>query len=274
MVSSLALAGCGEAGTEATASEALSAARTQALETSEEGIATERRIIVYPSAMETPEEGVATERRIIVYQLSASTSLYMVDTKGTTRLLALRAGTPVVSPDGRKVAYAKLPDTWVVGSPVQSAELHVVDTRNGVKDRLTSGYDDTEPVWTPDARSLLFQSTQRTQGVPALWKVRENGSGLQQVTNANCSPAEAAFIPNPASNTTVQWGPNQRRIIVYSTTAETNGDVRVIDFDGLLNVENAYSLGQGYGPKWTDQNTVVYSRKEGSQVVQVEVSVD
>ncbi|MFP2929745.1 hypothetical protein ACLESO_32040 [Pyxidicoccus sp. 3LG] len=275
MASSLALAGCGEAATDASVSAEPYMAATQALEDTSEGVATERRIIVYqlsPAALEDGSEGAANERRIIVYQ-TTSLQLYMVDKKGKTKLLAQRSGTPVLSPDGKEVAYARLPDTWSVGSPVVSAELHVLEGGSGKVDQLTRGYDDTEPVWTPDGGSLLFQSSKRT-GMASLWKVRSNGRGLEQVTNEDCSASDPTYVPNPASSGTVQWAPNQRRIIVYSTTSLTNGDVRVIDFDQSLDVEAAYSLGQGYSPRWTENGTVVYSRKDSTGVVEVEVSVD
>ncbi len=248
IASSLALAGCGEA-MEAPVSTEPSASRSQTL-----------------------DEGAVAERRIIVYQ-TTSLQLYTVDKKGNTQLLAQRSGAPVVSPDGLKAAYAKLPDTWQAGDPVVSAELYVFDSKSGKSKQLTRGHDDTEPVWTPDGSSLLFQSTKRSQ-MAALFKVKDNGKDLEQVTNVGGTRSNPSYIPNPASSTVVQWAPTERRIIVYSTTSLTNGDVRVIDFDRALNVESAYSLGEGYSPKWTEQGTVVYSRKNGTQVVEVEVSVD
>jgi TolB protein len=253
MASSLAFAGCGEAG----GAEASGGAEPYATES--------QRLD------ESGDEGVSSDRRIIVYQ-TPSLQLYAVDKKGRTELLAERSGAPVLSPDGRQVAYAKLPDSWQAGNPVTRAELHVYDTRSGHSERVTRGNDDTEPVWTPDGRSLLFQSTKRS-GMASLWKVKETGIDLEQVTNENCTGSSPAYIPNPLSSETVEWDAD-RRIIVYSTTSLTNGDVRVIRFDRALNVEAAYSLGVGYAPKWTDHGTVVFQRNVNGQVVTIEVSVD
>jgi TolB protein len=249
MASSLALAGCGEAGDlEASAPPEPSATQSQRL-----------------------DEGVSNDRRIIVYQ-TPSLQLYYVDNKGISRLVAQRTSAPVVSPDGRQVAYAKLPDTWNAGDPVVRSELYVLDGASGRSTQLTRGYDDTEPVWTPDGHSVLFQSTQRT-GVPSLWKVRDNGSGIAQVTNQGCLTSSSSYIPNPASSETVEWS-FDRRIIVYTTTSFSGGDVRVIRFDPTLNVLAAYSLGQGFAPEWTEQGTVIFQRNVDGQVVSVEVSVN
>ncbi|WP_240359045.1 TolB family protein [Pyxidicoccus trucidator] len=249
MASSLVMAGCGEPAAEASAS-----------------------VDPYASESQSLDEGVANERRIIVYQ-TTSLQLYTVDKKGKDVLLAQRSGVPMVSPDGRQVAYAKLPDTWNAGDPVEHAELHVFDSKSGKSERLTRGHDDAEPIWTPDGRNLLFQSTRRT-GMASLWKVRVGGNGLEQVTNEGLVRNAAGYIPNPVSSTEAQWAPTERRIIVYSTTSLTNGDVRVIDFDRQLDVEKSYSLGQGYSPRWTEQGTVVFSQNNGGQVTFVEVSVD
>ncbi len=251
MASSLALAGCGEAGgTESADPYAEQAQRLESL----------------------PDEGLASERRIIVYS-NTSLQLYVVDKSGSHTLVANRAGPPVISPDRRQVAYAKLPDSWSAGEPVVSADLHVLDLKSGRSVQLTQGYDDTEPVWTPDGLNLLFQSTRRS-GVASLWKVRANGGALDQLTNETCSGGDPSYIPNPASSSTVQWAPTERRIIVYSNTSRTNGDVRLIGFDRALAVRTAYSLGVGHSPRWTEQGTVIYSRNEGDTVVDIEVSVE
>ena len=256
MASSLALAGCGEPG----GTEGQGAAEPYAVES--------RQLNASSS-----DEALVAERRLIVYQ-TTSLTLYAVASDGSTRMLAQRSGAPVMSPDGRQVAYSKLPDTYKAGDPVVRADLHVFDLKSGLVQQVTRGYDDVEPVWTPEGRSLLFQSTLRS-GTPSLWAVRENGTGLHQLTNgAQVQVEGASLVPNPASSGTVQWSPdNQRRLIVYSTTSLTNGDVRVIDFSRSLEVQSAYSLGMGHSPRWTENGTVVFARNEGEKVIYIEVSV-
>ena len=254
MASSLALAGCGEA----VEPEASMPAEPFASES---------------QRLETPgEEGPEEQRRIIVYQ-TTSLQVVAVDESGTETVLAQRAGPLEYSPDGGRVAFAKLPDSWDPGEPVVSAELYVANLRSGRVAQVTRGYDDTEPLWTPDGQSLLFQSSRRS-GVASLWKVRGSGVALDQVTNEGGTRGGSEYVPNPASSNTVQWAPTERRIIVYSTTSLTNGDVRVIDFNRALDVRATYSLGEGHSPRWTEQGTVVFARNEGEKVIYIEVSVD
>lgn len=246
MASSLALTACGGADVEAASS----------------GDAT---------VAEQSQSAVA-DRRIIVY-LTPSQQLYGVK-DGKSTLIAERASAPSVSPDGSQVVFSKLPSSWNVGEPVKSAELHLYKASNGKTERLTAGHDDQSPSWTPDGKSILFQSKLRS-GLASFWRVKPNGKNLEQVTNRSTSLAtDPAYVPAPVSNTPVQWGPNQRRIIVYlSPQTTTTTEVRVMKLDAQDNVTSAYSLGQGTSPAWTEEGNVRFQREVNGQLVDVEVSV-
>lgn len=251
MASSLALAACGPADLEETSSPR------------------DTVVVEQSGALET--EGLVADRRIIVY-LTGSQSLYAVQ-DGRATLVAKRSGAPSLSPDGREVVYAKLPDSWDVGDAVTRTELHVYNVKNGKDDQLTSGHDDQDPSWTPDGKRILFQSKKRS-GLTSFWSVKGNGKDLDQVTNADCTKAnDPDFVPTPASSTGVQWAPNERRIIVYFTSQTSDSEVRVMSFDQNLGVASAYSLGKGTAPRWTERGTVIFTRKVNGRDVQVEVSV-
>jgi serine/threonine protein kinase/Tol biopolymer transport system component len=94
-----------------------------------------------------------------------------VNRKGeTTSLLAERGsyGNPRLSPDGRRLALTVLRDgNW---------DVWVYDLERGVPTRLT--FDDaaeTEQVWSPDGRELIFSSDKT--GVDNLYRKRADGSG-------------------------------------------------------------------------------------------------
>ncbi|NVJ10073.1 PD40 domain-containing protein [Myxococcus sp. AM001] len=215
----------------------------------------------------------SADRRIIVYQ-TTSLQLMRMDNQGSAHLVAQRTGAPEVSPNGNRVVYAKLPDGYREGDEVRSSELYVLNANSGKSDRVTEGFDDSAPVWTPDGRIVLFQSTRRS-GVPSLWRVKENGKDLKQLTNVGTTQLSSAYVPNPALGGTLEWDAD-RRIIVYTTTSlrqGEDGEVRVLSFDKDYDVASAYSLGTGFGPVWTERGTVVYSRNEGGRVVSVEVRV-
>ncbi|MFP2961425.1 TolB family protein [Myxococcus sp. 1LA] len=200
MASSLLLAACG--GAEA---ESLADAESQAVAS---------QSLVEPT-------GESADRRIIVYQ-TTSLQLMRVDNQGRSQLVAQRTGAPEVSPNGNRVAYAKLPDGYREGDAVHSAELYVLNANSGKSTQVTQGFDDSEPIWTPDGRIVLFQSTRRT-GVPSLWRVKENGKDLKQLTNVGDSRLSAATIPNPAQGGTVEWDADRR---IMSTRRRACGRAR------------------------------------------------
>ncbi|NTX15427.1 PD40 domain-containing protein [Myxococcus sp. CA056] len=250
MASSLALTACGDAD--------LEAASTQ-------------DVVVVEQSGALEVEGLVADRRIIVY-LTGSQSLYAVQ-DGKPTMIAQRSGAPSVSPDGREVVYAKLPDSWKAGDAVTRTELHVYNVKNGKDDKLTSGHDDQDPSWTPDGKRILFQSKKRS-GLSSFWSVKANGKDLDQLTNAGCTQTnDPAFVPTPASSTGVQWAPNDRRIIVYFTSQTSDSEVRVMSFNQSLGVASAYSLGKGTSPKWTERGTVTFLRTVNGGSVEVEVSV-
>ncbi|AGC42647.1 lipoprotein [Myxococcus stipitatus DSM 14675] len=220
---------------------------------------------------EDADERVA-ERRIIVY-LTGNQSLYALK-DGQSVLVAERSGAPAVSPDGRDVVFAKLPDSWTQGDPVTRADLHVYSLRTGKLSRLTSGHDDQTPSWSPDGKSILFQSKARS-GVSSFWRVNPNGKGLKQLTNVSSPQSPSlSVVPTPMGGTGVEWGPQERRIIVYLTAQPSGSAVQVVSFDRNLDVTNAYSLGEGTSPRWTEQGTIVFLREVRGQLTEVEVSVD
>ena len=105
-----------------------------------------------------------------------------------TRHVTVSEGTniaPVVSPDGRSVAFDLYGVLWVVG----------ID--GGPARRLTDDFGDVAmPDWTPDSRTLVFQSY-RT-GSFQLWSVGVDGTGLKQLTNGPFDCREPRVSPDGA----------------------------------------------------------------------------
>jgi Tol biopolymer transport system component len=81
---------------------------------------------------------------------------------------------PMISPDGAQVAYAareSLEDTL---------DISVLDLANGVSRQLTlDPANDRAPVWSPDGRTIVFQSLRA--GAPGLYKKNADGSGAEEL---------------------------------------------------------------------------------------------
>jgi TolB protein len=189
---------------------------------------------------------------------------------GKAQLLVERATSPALSPDGSRLAYARLPDSWSAGAMPGSYALHVRDLNSGADVALTQGADDAEPMWTPDGKSLLFLSGART-GLTSFWRVDVDGTRLQQVTNIGRTNVDASFILNPSSNTEAQWSADGSRLL-YGAHYTNDGEVMVLEFSEARELSRAYSLGQGHSPMWTADGDVLLAREANGTVSFVEVS--
>lgn len=183
---------------------------------------------------------------------------------GAPRQLAARAASPAVSPDGARVAYARLPDAWEEGDNPGGFDLHVLDLATGEDRALTTGYDDAEPIWSPDGRRLLFLSGGRT-GLTSLWRIDADGTDLAQVTNIGRDAVDASFVPNPSAGSEVRWAEDGGALI-YGTDYAAEGEVMLLRLSGELDLVEARSLGEGHAPVWIDRRTVRVARQEGGVV--------
>jgi hypothetical protein len=223
------------------------------------------------------EQAAQADRRIILYRTPAG-ELYITDGRGQQHLVAARASIPVYSPDNQRAAFSKLPDTWSVGEPVTSSELHVVDLGSGRVTQVTGGNADFAPVWTPDSRFLLFVSTTRADET-SFWRVKANGASLERLSlpsdeGQSVGPHERRiilYLAPPASDSEVQFGPQERRIILYKTVgAQGDSEIVTASFNRNFEVESVNNLGPGTDPKWNENGNVEFKR-DGETV---EVSVE
>lgn len=187
------------------------------------------------------------------------------------RKVASSGASPAFSPDGTRIAYARVPKEWEPGALPGGFDLHVIDLASGEDRELTSGYDDAEPIWTPDGRALLFLSGGRT-GLTSLWRISTEGTELTQLTNAGQTQVTEQFVKNPATNNDVAWSPDGS-MLLYGAQYSEEGEVMVLDFDRSWAVREARELGQGRAPSWTDQGTVQVVREGADGLRAIELPV-
>jgi WD40-like Beta Propeller Repeat len=105
-------------------------------------------------------------------------------------------GPSALSPDGRRLAVTE----EILNGP---ADAHVVtfDARTGRRLRtLTTGHSDSNPTWSPDGRSIVFDRDAviraprpNTQVIFAsLWRVSSHGGRPRRVTRRGYQPAWAS----------------------------------------------------------------------------------
>lgn len=97
-------------------------------------------------------------------------------TQGTNMMVA-------ASPDGRRLAVDLVTAIWVL------------DARGGAARRITDDLQDaSRPRWSPDGRSIVFQSYR--DGNFHIWTIRPDGSGLRQHTTGRYDHRDPHFTPD------------------------------------------------------------------------------
>ena len=178
-------------------------------------------------------EGVMTNDTISGAQFSVSdtgTLVYLPGTGATSEAPAMSLldvsgkltpllpsgrnwGSPRFSPDGSKLALDILdgsPDVWTF------------DLKRGSLDRLTfSSGQESEPVWTPDGRRIVFRMGEGAGAAPNLYWLRADLAGaVQRLTN---SP----FTQFPRS-----WHPSGKFFAFQQASERTNPDIWILPMEG------------------------------------------
>jgi serine/threonine-protein kinase len=152
--------------------------------------------------------------------LVARYPIVWVDREGRVAPLIEEPGTyanPRLSPDGKSLSLTVLRDgNW---------DIWVYDLERQVPTRLTfSEASDTEQIWTPDGREILFASTRKGPG--DLFRKAADGSGEEH----QILTSELPFWPASIS-------PDGRLLATTSLRPGTNLDIAIVPLQGALKPE-------------------------------------
>ena len=152
----------------------------------------------------------------LVFSVSESQSrLWRVSAEGGTRTPLTsdhdNVASPVVSPDGRQVAF--------LSDKFGARDVYVVAATGGPSRRLTTDPGGTAAAqWSPDGMYLVFESSRG--GNSDLWIVPSAGGEPRQVTT------------HPARDVGPVWSPDGRSLAFLSTRDSGTSDVWVIAAEG------------------------------------------
>lgn len=166
------------------------------------------------------------------------------------------------APDGGSIAYSSA-GTDLLG---QTSHLFSVDVRTGLVEQLTRGSrSDTEPVWSPDGRSLLFvgSSGGRLPGASStdadIYRLVPGAGRAVQLTD----DGSADYAPD--------WSPSGMRIAFASTrdspenATEPAPEIYVMRADGRREKRLTFRpVAHDVAPSWSpDGRRIVFVEYEG-----------
>jgi hypothetical protein len=122
----------------------------------------------------------------VAYQVTGG-KLWIADRDGRNASELGNGETPRFSPDGKRIAYALADETG-------QRHLWIMDANGMNGTQLTTGGDDTVPVWRPDGKGLVFVSDRA--GNDDLWQVSALGGDPMQLTTYLGHDTDPAVSPD------------------------------------------------------------------------------
>jgi len=107
---------------------------------------------------------------------SRDAEIWLKNTKTGETMLLGQGSTPSISPDGKKIAYAKIESS-------NSRNIWVMDIDGSNAQQLTSSKEEFAgfPKWSPTGDKIVFQSN-KNKGNFDIFVMNANGTGLVQLT--------------------------------------------------------------------------------------------
>src|SRR5947208_1614870 len=134
------------------------------------------------------------------------------------------------SGDESKIAFVRTSGT-------EAGDVYVMNADGSGQLRLTRNTEyDGEPAWSPDGRTIVFESNRH--GNFDLFVMNPNGSGLRTLTR------------NPADDAEPTWSPDGREI-VFDSNRDGNTEIYVMKADGSGQRRLARSLAEEDWPVWS-----------------------
>jgi TolB protein len=209
----------------------------------------QRPVTAHQTLSLSPEWTPASDHLAYVSYLAGGPGIYMVELKsGTKKPLLTDADlniSPSISPDGRKIAFARSVDRG-------NSEIFVSD-QNGrnLKQLTRSSGIDTNPAWSPDGSQIAFTSSRG--GSPQIYVMQPDGSKLRRVT------FEGEYNDGAA------WEPSGNRI-AHATRRGNEFDLAITDLITLESNALKRAVGSHESPSFSpDGRKLAYASTRNGQ---------
>jgi Tol biopolymer transport system component len=195
-----------------------------------------------PDGNELAFRGVAPDGTVHLFAVRPDgTGLrQLAGARTTTADMDWLLGRPVWSPDGSRLAYHAYEDH---GSMGKGFRIHVIDAAGVVDTALPSFApmsDETEPMWSPDGRSLVILRWGPTEGSGRIAFVPADGHDPGRDLGPD-------LTKGPDGAWQVSWAPDGSQLLAFSNTTL---ELRSID----------PATGESTTPSWTSTNLPNWQR--------------
>jgi Tol biopolymer transport system component len=138
--------------------------------------------------------------------------------------------------EGTSLAIALSPDRRTIAFDLQGS-LWTMPVTGGTASRITDEYYDArQPVWSPDGRTLAFQSYR--DGTWRIWTIAVDGSNPMSITSG------------PFDDREPHWSPDGTRI-AFSSDRSGNYDIWVLDLQSRQITQVTRDPGDDFAPTWS-----------------------
>ncbi|MDJ0753213.1 MAG: protein kinase [Ardenticatenaceae bacterium] len=175
--------------------------------------------------------------------------IFVVDEDGSERQITSYVDAdfrPVFSPDGRKIAYHSLRDTW---------EIFVINTDGSGQVNISNNpADDSFPAWSPDGTQIAFHSN-RVSTQFDIFVANADGSNVRQLTNTT-----------DLNELGPSWSPDGTKITFHRQLPDNTRQIFVMDADGSNEVQITEAEGRSEYPVWSPDGAqlVFFSTRSGT----------
>jgi Tol biopolymer transport system component len=136
---------------------------------------------------------------------------------------------PVLSPDGKHVAFSALGDLWTMAIGERPSRV--------TNDRFL----DTDPVWSPDGRTLAYSSDR--EGGMDIWTYDVQTRSARRLTEL------------PTSDMAPAWSPDGKRIAFVSINSLFTGEIQTVDVESRQVLRIHDNVFGPSDPQWSADGT-------------------
>jgi TolB protein len=172
----------------------------------------QRPVTAHQTLSLSPDWKPGNDRLAYVSYLAGAPGIYVVEIKTGTKQSLITDGdlniSPAISPDGRRIAFAR-------SEARGASDIYVADANGSNMKRLTrSSGIDANPAWSPNGQQIAFTSSRG--GSPQIYVMDADGGGLRRIT------FEGEYNDGAA------WEPGGKRI-AHSTRRNNRFDLAITD---------------------------------------------